>query len=254
MNKYIFLLLTSLVISNQAIANEIKLISDLWCPYACDPKSEKPGFMIEIAQTIFKDHGHTVKYEVKNWARAIKETRSGKYDGIVGASRADVPGFVIPQIPVGFLENYFWTLAGNKWNYSGVESLKSVKLGFINDYSYGEEIDKVIEKKHPALIKISGNDVLKRMIQMTETKRLSGFIENPMVLEYNLMELKKNKADFKVASPNLADDPNLFIAFSPNKNSSKKYSKILDEGIVSLRKNGKLKVILQKYGLNDWSK
>ena len=238
----------------QVHADEIKLTSDLWCPYACDPASDKPGFMIEIAQEVFKSKGHTVRYELLNWARAIKDTKAGKYDGIVGASKADVPGFIIPSIPSGKLENYYFTLSTNDWSYRGVESLKNIKLGVINDYSYGDEVDKQVAKKNPSLTVISGNDALKRMIQMTEAKRLDGFVENPMVLYYTLMELNKNVQDFKPVSRNLASDPDLFIAFSPKKSSSNKYAKMLDDGIHDLRKSGKLKEILKKYGLSDWSK
>ena len=248
------LTLFGLIVTSVARADEIKLTSDLWCPYACEPTSDKPGFMIEIAKEIFKSKGHTVRYELINWARAIKDTKAGKYDGIVGASKADVPGFVVPSIPTGKLENYYFTLRSNQWTYKGVESLKKVKMGVINDYSYGEEVDKQVAKKNPSITVISGNDALKRMIQMTEAKRLDGFVENPMVLYYTLMELKKNVQDYRPSSPNLASDPDLFIAFSPKKSTSVKYAKILDEGVQELRKNGKLKEILKKYGLNDWTK
>lgn len=244
----------SFIIVSQAFCEEIKLLSDLWCPYACEPKSDKPGFMVEIASEVFKAHGHTVKYEVKNWARAIQEARKGKYDGVVGASKADVPGFILHDVPAGKMQNFYWTLAGTTWTYQGESSLKNVKLGYINEYSYGDEVDKLIDKKHPSLVEISGNDVLKRMIKMTESKRLTGFIENPMVLEYNLHELKMPQTLFRAASSNLATDPDLFIAFSPKKPQSAKYAKILNEGILNLRKSGRLNAILSKYGLKDWAK
>lgn len=231
---------------------EIHLSSDLWCPYACEAKSDKPGFMVEIAREIFEPKGIKVKYEVMNWARAVAETKTGKFDGVVGASKGDVSGFVIPQIPVGQLVNYYWTLSENPWKYTGEKSLNKMKIGFINGYSYGEEVDQLVAKKHPSLRELSGNNVLLRMIEMTETKRLDGFIENPVVLEFNLHKMKKEKKKFKVSSSNMALDPDLYIAFSPAKATSKEYSRMLDEGMTELRKSGKLKIILEKYGLEDW--
>ncbi len=87
---------------------------------------------------------------------------------------------------------------------------------------------------------------------MTEAKRLDGFIENPLVLEYNLKLMKKNIKKFKAVGPNLANDPDLFISFAPGHPKSKEYAKILDLGMVEMRKSGRLKAILAKYGLQDW--
>ncbi len=233
-------------------AEVITLRTDEWCPYACDPKSDKPGFMVEIAREVFKKHGHTIDYNVMNWPRALSDVKNGQYNGVIGASKSDVEGFVIPQIPTGVLVSYYYTRKDDPWVYTGVDSLKAKKIGVINDYTYGDEIDKLVEKKHSSFKKVSGEDPLLRLIQMTETKRIDGFVENPLVLDIALEGLKKDKKLFKVASKNLANDPDLFIAFSPANPKSKEYAKQLDEGVNELRKSGKLKTILQKYGVSDW--
>jgi len=44
----------------------------------------------------------------------------------------------------------------------------------------------------------------------------------------------------------------VYIAFSPFFKQSKTYAKILSDGIIKYRKNGKLQKILNKYGLKDW--
>lgn len=241
-----------LLCSFSAHSETISMRSDEWCPYACDPKSSKPGFMVEIAKEAFAKYGHKVNYEVMNWPRALVEVKNGKYNAVIGASRSDVEGFVIPQIPTGVLINYYWTLKENKWEYKGESSLKGIKVGVINNYSYGDEIDHLVKGKHLSFKEVSGESPLLRLIQMTESKRLDAFVENPFVLEYNLNKLKKNKSLFKVASPNIANDSNLFIAFSPANPKSKEYARLLDRGVVELRKSGRLKAILAKYGFSDW--
>lgn len=235
-------------------ADVITLRTDEWCPYACDPKSDKPGFMVEIANEVFKKYGHTVDYNVMNWARVLTDVKSGQYDGVIGASRSDVSGFVIPEVPTGVLVSYYYTRKDDSWMYTGVDSLKKKKIGVINDYTYGDEIDKLVAKKHSSFKKVSGQEPLARLVQMTETKRIDGFVENPLVLDIALKKLKKDKDLFKVASRNLANDPDLFIAFSPARPNSKEYARILDEGVNELRKSGRLKVILQKYDVTDWVK
>lgn len=251
--KNFFFCLSLLFPLSSVNAEEIKIVSDLWCPYACEP-GERPGFMVEISTEIFKEHGISIKYDLMNWSRAIKETRSGNYTALVGASRGDVPDFIIPREPAGQLINYYFTLQSDSWFYRNESSLKNRKMAVINDYSYGTEVDSLVAKKHKSLKVISGNDALKRIIQMTESKRLHGFVENPAVLDYTLMQMKLDKYAFKVSSHNLANDPDLFVAFSPVHAKSKQYVKIMDDGIKELRKNGKLKSILQKYGLEDWKK
>ena len=231
----------------------ITLRTDTWCPYACDPKSKKPGFMIEIAKEAFKKAGHIVQYENMNWPRAVADVKSGKYDGLVACSKADVPDFIFPNVPTGMTTTYIYTLKDSNWTYRNRDSLKNKKIGIINNYTYGDEIDKLINEKNSSLKSVSGEDPLLRLIQMTISKRLDGFIENPLVLDYTLNKIKKDKGIFSIASMDFSINPQLFIAFSPTNPKSKEYAKILDDGVIELRKSGRLKEILSKYGLSDWA-
>lgn len=252
MKKYvlgIFLMSLSVTIAR---ADEINLSSDLWCPYACDPASDKPGFMIEIAKEVFTPLGHTVNYKLINWARAISDTREGKFTALVGASKTDAPDFIFPKNQIGQSQNYFWINKFDSWVYKDVKSLKNKKIGIINSYSYGDEIDQEVQNKNPGYVVVSGDDALMKMIRMTKAKRLGGFVENPNVLNYQLMNIPEFSNQFVKASANITKDTQLFIAFSPANINAKKYSEILSDGVETLRKNGKLKIILMKYGLKDW--
>lgn len=250
--KNILIVLLLSFLTYQVKADEINLSSDLWCPYTCEPESSLPGFMIEIAQEVFKKHGHTIKYQKLSWARALADARVGRIDGAVGASRKEVDGFVIPQVANGNLLNYFYTLSSNPWFYKDEKSLYKKTFAVINGYSYGAVVDKLIEKKHPSFKSMAGDDVLTRMIQMTTTKRIDGFVEDPAVLSFSLKKRNLKNSYFKIASPNMATDPELFIAFSPKNPKSKEYARLLDEGMNDLRKSGKLKEILNKYSVKDW--
>lgn len=250
--KNILIMILLSFLTKQAKADEINLSSDFWCPYTCEPESSMPGFMIEIAQEVFKKHGHTIKYQKLSWARALADARVGRIDGAVGASRKEVDGFVIPQVASGNLLNYFYTLSSDPWFYVDEKSLNKKTFAVINGYSYGAVVDKFIEKKHPSFKSMAGDDVLTRVIQMTTTKRIDGFIEDPAVLNYSLKKRNIKSSDFKIASPNMATDPELYIAFSPKKPNSKEYARLLDEGMNDLRKSGKLKEILNKYSVKDW--
>jgi len=253
MKKNIFLfIILNFILVNLSSSAEIKLSSDPWCPFTCEPNSDKPGFMVEIAKEIFKSAGHDVIYVKLNWARALADAKAGVVNGVVGAAKYDVPGFILPTRSNAKSFNYFFVLKDDPWFFNGVDSLKGKEFVIINGYSYGSVVDKLIAKKHKSFKKLSGEDPLLRMIQMTESNRINGFIEDSSVLSYKLNSLMKKSDLFKVASANLAIDPNLYIAFSPTNPHSKEYAKILDEGMIKLRKSGRLAEILKKYSLKDW--
>jgi polar amino acid transport system substrate-binding protein len=252
-------LFVAIVFSLQATAATISVRADLWCPYTCEPGSDHPGFMIEIAQEIFQKNGDVIDYQLMNWARAVAETKQGKYNAVVGANRGDVPGFILPKNSQGLSINYFWAKKDSTFSYQSIDSIKDKKIGVINSYSYGgDELDIPIKDHHPSFVILPGDDALTKLVKMTEAGRLDAFVENPYVLQ-NLLkkDLKQFENTLKPVSKNMATDPELFIAFSPAKSrvgESKKYAKILSDGIVSLRKSGRLKIILDKYEIKDWKK
>lgn len=43
-----------------------------------------------------------------------------------------------------------------------------------------------------------------------------------------------------------------FIAFSPVNPKSREYAAILDRGMAEMRASGRLRQILQRYGVKDW--
>lgn len=245
-----------IILNSQVWADVISLRSDLWCPYACDPKSDKPGYMIEIAREIFERQGHTIDYDVLNWARSVDEVKMGKYNALVGCIKAssEGEGLEFPTIANGSSSNFFWTLKDNTWFLNDEKSLKGKKFGIVKSYSYGTSTDLLIKNHNPAFTHVTGQMPLLRMIQMTESKRLDGFLENPLVLARTLKVNHKDPELFRMASSNLSDNTDLYIAFSPGNSKSKNYIKILDAGMIELRKSGRLKVILERYGVSDWKK
>jgi polar amino acid transport system substrate-binding protein len=238
-------------ISTQAAV--ITLSSDVWCPYACVTTNSHPGYMVELAQLIFEKHGHQIEYKITNWTRSIEDTRTNKSTGVIGASHSDAPDFIFPQNSSGVMLNFIWTKADSNWFFTNKSDLRHKTIGIIKDYAYGDLIDNLRKLGHPSLIKFSGNNALERMIKMLETNRLDGFVENEVVLKYMST---KNQIPFawKKASVDLASDPRIYIAFSPNEKKSAEYADLFSKGIAEMRKNGELQKILLKYNVKDWLK
>lgn len=51
------------VVLQCARAETITIVADPWCPYNCEPGSDEPGFMVEIARRVFAEAGIEVRYE-----------------------------------------------------------------------------------------------------------------------------------------------------------------------------------------------
>ena len=226
----------------------------LWLPAMAggDDKSDLPGFMVEIAVKIFESKGHTVDYDIMPWARAIQDTRKGKYNAIIGAGKEDAPDFIFPAIEQAQMVNVFYVRKGFPWQYAGVASFKDNVLGVIKDYTYVEEIDVYISEnaKNSKRVQIvSGDTALDSNIKKLLAERVDILIEDSNVMgQY----IKKNLENNVIQAAGKLPPDALFIAFSPVDPRSAAYADILSKGMVALRESGDLKAILAKYGLEDW--
>lgn len=242
------LLATSLPIC----ADEIVLGADIWPPFNGEPGSDSPGYMVEIAQKVFESKGHTITYKEIPWTRAIISCREGDIQGIIGAAVGDAEDFVFPSEYLGLSANNAFTLKESTFKYDNANSLSGVKVGFIQDYAYGDDLNNFIEaNKNSKLIKFMvGNDALKKNIKKLQVHRLDVVIETKSVFEYTANEMGLSDI-FKSVGVDGSPDA-LYIAFSPKNPKSKEYAKILSDGVVELRNNGELEKILKKYGQKDW--
>lgn len=234
----------------------ITIVADTWCPYNCNPKSENPGFMIDIAKQVFAKHNIEISYSTMPWTRAIEETRQGKHTAIIGASPDDAADFVFPSISQGFMNNHLYVKSGNPWRYTGLDSLKKVVLGAIDGYSYNDEIDGYIKKYKldPTYVELmSGDDALAINVSKLMRGKIGVTIESRFVMNYYLSQNHlQNKID-DIASLPPSNRDNLYIAFSPkDKALSQKYADIISQETKNMRASGELQKIMGNYGLDDW--
>lgn len=254
LKKVVVLAFTGLLaISTAARAETISILADEWCPYNCAPGSDKPGYMIEVAQKVFGAAGHKVEYKTMNWSRALEVTREGKNLAVAGASPSDAPDFVYPANSLGQMMTAYFTAKDSSWKFSGLASLKGKKLGVIKDYTYSGDADKYItETKDPELVQVmSGDKALEKNINKLVAGRIDAIVEDANVFGLVSKELKLQD---KVKQAGSEAPSAIFIAFSPANPKSKEYAKLLSDGVAQLRKSGELAQILKKYNVADWSK
>lgn len=241
-----------LVLPLAAAAETITLAADPWCPYTCEPGTDKPGFMVEIARTVLGKAGHSVVYKSVNWTRAIKDAREGKYSGIMGAYTEDAPDFVFPETDQGKSKNSLFVKKENPWKYTGIDSLKQVKIGIVKDYGYGEPLDGYFKSaKGSDLVQgVGGDDALVKNIKKMMAGRIDALVEDPNV--FTLTAADMGVSDQITTAGDVTQALSVYIAFSPKDPKSKEYAKIITDGMAELRQSGELEKILARYGLKDW--
>lgn len=240
----------------KATGETIKVLADAWCPYTCDPKSDRPGLMIEIATQAFAKHGITVKYDLHPWERAIEVTRRGEYHAIVGAAKTDAPDFIYPRVPQGWVRNAFYVKKGSPWRFTGMDSLEKISLGATIGYSYTEEMDAYIARHKNNMRQVqelAGDDVLDTHMKKLLMGRLGAVIESEYVMRYYLQQKNlMDKIDGAGSLPSDTSTEAIYLAFAPKHPDSKRYADILAKETEALRASGALKKILDAYNVPDW--
>lgn len=236
----------------QADADVIELRADPWCPFNCEPGSERPGYMVEIAREAFAMAGHEVNYETLNWARSLAKARRGEIDGVIGAIHEEAPDFVFGP-PMGFYRDAIITRAGEQIDLSRPGAMDGLRLGAINDYEYSAPISDYLDanRDNRELVQFtSGDDALAKNLRKLIAGRID-MVAEVAVVAYHTMAEESIGGDLIVTA--IDQDAPIFIAFSPARGTSVRYARDLENGIAALEASGRLEAIVTSYGLPYWN-
>ncbi|MCK9240450.1 transporter substrate-binding domain-containing protein [Desulfocurvus sp.] len=238
-------------LSSPALAREIIIAADPWCPYNCAPGAQREGFAVEAARLIFARAGLGVDYQVLPWARAQAEARAGRIDAIIGASRAEAPDFIFPDEGLGHSDNAFFVRADMPWTYLGPESLRGLRVALITDYDYGEGFAALTAEPpgSPNVVYTQGNDALERNFTMLACGRVDMVVSDEAVGR-NLLSTFAARDAVRFAGTQGEGEP-VYLAFSPARPGARELAQIFSEGWRALRASGELGAILARYGLED---
>lgn len=230
----------------------LSIVADEWYPMNGTPNSARPGYMIELAKTIFSQHGIEVQYHTIPWNRAIEQTKEGKYNCVVGAYKSDARDFIYPKASWGLDVARFYVLKHDSWEFSGnIDSLRFRKLGVIEGYKYQDELDHYINTAKSMYVQsLKGNQALEKNIKKLLAKRIDTTIESENVFNAKIKEMGLEQ-HFQSAG-HISPASKMYLACSPNHPNSQKYVDMVDAAMPKLRQSGKLEAILNRYGLKDW--
>lgn len=243
-------LLACLSLSAPANSETLVIAGDIWCPINCEAGGERPGIFVELARDIFAEAGIEVRYEMRNWARVLHDVRRGDVNAAVGAGVEDAPDFLFTKTPVALSRNCFYTLQDSTWRFTGLDSLASVRLGVINDYSYGLQLDAYVAQQRgqgDRLQVAAGDKALDLNLSKLAHRRLDALIENSWVVQARLAALGRS-GELREAGCREPDVP-IYLAFSPTLKDSPRHLQLFEQGLRRYRADGRLQALLQAYGV-----
>ena len=230
----------------------IVLVADVWCPVSCRSAAEQPGYAVEAARAAFALSGWQVEYRVVPWQRAIDAVRAGRIDGIIGTIVANTPDFVFPKESIGDNVNVFFAPVGTAWRYRGLHTLDDVVVGVANEYKFDDPFDNYVVRhaRDPRrLAIIYSQDPVRQGLDMLAAGRIGAYLDDRMVVNW---AMRQQAPAVQLREVGELNRTTLFIAFSPSRQDAKETAAVFDEGMRTLRADGRLAAILARYGIRDW--
>jgi len=236
-----------------AQADTITITADEWCPYNCTPGSDKPGYVVELAQKIYGDAGHEVKYKTMPWQRALKAGARGQVNGVIAVSfQPETEKMVLPEEPIVQYQIKAVTAKDSDWEYTGPDSLGDRRVAVLDGYNYGDAFMKWMENNQDQIVTNRGDAALERSLEMVKSGRVAMTLDGQYVLRHTINQA--GLSDSVEFSGTVGDSVPLYLGFSKKAGNAEEYAKLWTEGIQRMRENGTLQPILDKYQVDDWAK
>ncbi len=232
------LALLCFLLAGGGIAEErtIKLVGDKWCPFNCNDHPDHRGILVEKAAAALAEEDSKVEYIEIPWSRAIIGVRDGRYDAIVGAGLSETPDFYFPPEPLAIAHHSFFTLPSGAWKYQGLESLKEIRIGVVQDYSYGglyEDYIKANQDNESRVVTLRGDQVLPRLVKMLQLGRIDVLVAEKRVLNYHF---NSSGRENPLRYAGLANEEALYVAFSPALDDGAELAEALGRGMAKIGK------------------
>ena len=251
-SRLIPLLISALTLPTFALASSestLRVRADVWMPFNGPVDGEKPGYVVEILSAIWGGTETHVDYQLMPWKNALEAVAAGQIDAVIGANASEAKGLVVPTESAGSPRIGLYTLKNKQWNYQSLASLRAIKLGAIEGYSYYEALDGYIAAAKGAIVMLKGEDPLHDGIQKLNAGEIDVLPEAQPVLIWTLKKAGLPLADYRAVYLHEAEP--IYVAFTNNA-AGKAHASEFDAGIQRLRSSGGLAEILKKYGLSDW--
>lgn len=245
------LVLTILItIQAQGVERQkLEFLTADYCPLTCKDTKNK-GIMVDILHELFPANLYDVKVTFVPLKRAFQQIESSEYNGFVGGNKRQFPKNLFPKYVTTLNHVVFYKKINSKWSFKNLSSLNKEQVLAIKDFGYGDpKVNEYIQKNEFKNVHYLANpNHINSMVSLVSKQRYTTFIEGELGVEYFL----KNHPSRKdiVADPSDVASFNNYISIYPNSKNSKQLVSRMNQEFKKLHKDGTLKEIYLRYGVN----
>lgn len=247
---YVFL--TFFLFSFTTYADTVTIWGEYHPPLNGAPGDTAPGFMIEIAEAIFKKNGHRINYVLGPRERGVQMVRSGKIDCVVNAKIKDHHFLSFPEQPWAYHAATLFAKPESSFKYHDISSLKNVKLGAISGMRYDNgPLDDYIGSKSANVSFAYGDDAMATQVMKLKANRIDVVVSCPLLMRGQLKSMDFPMQTFKAVGE-VKPFVGMYLACGRGRERTEAFIAEIDKTIPQLRDSGELAHILDKYGQIDW--
>ncbi|ATH06762.1 hypothetical protein BIY24_02040 [Halobacteriovorax marinus] len=208
-------------------------VENSWPPYA---NEDGEGISSDIVIEAFKEVGVKVKLHVFPYSRIMEMTKRGELDGCynVTKDKSTHEEFIFGQQPILETTASYYHLSNRPYK----KGLKSGdKVALMRGYQYGDDFES--KKESYVETRVNTQEQILKLIlrDRVNVGILADGSANFHIKRLNLEDkIKKGAVHFKLK---------VFLAFSKEKETSKRLAKLLDQGIEKLKSKGKYQELVK---------
>lgn len=136
MKQFLFACVFSVLLSSAAKAQEIRVLSDTWLPYA-GANMHNGGFSLDLLNAILTKLGHTMTVKFVSWAELEAQYASDSYDVIPNIWFAkDRQQWVSYSQPFETSELIFVSRIEQGFQFNALTALQGKSMALVKGYSY----------------------------------------------------------------------------------------------------------------------
>jgi polar amino acid transport system substrate-binding protein len=251
-----FFLLAMLALPSTAQERPVlRLVGDNWCPYNCDPKTGRNGYVVDVLNKVLGVQ-YRIEYTLMPWSRAVHAVTSGERELLVSTSPATTPDLAMTE-PLGIDRTCFFVRSGSHWTYSGIADLAQQRIGVIRGYHYDNNgpLDQLIasyQKTHNSRLELAdGDDALNSNFRKLLAGRMDVVVENDIVGAHTMgmMGVARSFASAGCITQTMGT---VHIAVSPKLANGALLLEQINRGVHQLRDSKTLGALLAPYAIEDW--
>ena len=246
---FIILLLPATTISSQMVASVVTL--NEYPPFCYTTKSNMTihgeiippgedssilkGSSWDVVRESLHASGVIIYLTVVPWQRAVHYVNTGQADILfpAGFNAGRAERFSYSAAPVNAAEYAFYVKEGTPVQWEGFRTLKGMHVGVLNEFTYGDEWDK-LDKSDYCIHEVP---TIESGLQMLEAGRLDAFACYRENCDCVIQKLKLQK-EFRVL-PTFGSNPEFMIGLKTNPNVAS-ILRAYDMGKQVIRKTGEL--------------